>query len=154
MATPRKTAAKTAAPRKSPLAPTFPVQEPEAKVLGKFAQLEKEAVGELELLEPYVIGEDDGIVPDIVITEPVETERIVAMAILMEHGIAALSPQDFQPMLRAICGDAYERVWNELLAGKHYRVAGAFLVDVQKHFYGQRTAAAVGASGLPGKSPA
>lgn len=145
MATPRK----ATAPKPRRIAP---VQEPEKKVVGRFTALANEATKDFVPLDPYVIGEEDGILPDIVITEPVETERIVAMTMLLEHGIKNLSPQDFQPLLMAVCGEAYERVWSELLRGKHFKVTAAFLQDVQTHFYGQRPQGSNGASDVPGGS--
>lgn len=163
-ATPRKsptrTPRKAVAPRKA--ATSAAVTEPrlvevvaeETAPLGPFAQMAADATANYTPHEPYVIGESDGIFPDIVITEPVETERIVAMAMLFETDETKLNPQDFQPLLAAVCGDAYERVWSELLRGKHFAVTVGFLGILKQHFYGERKPAAAGASALPGKSGA
>lgn len=156
--TPRKSP--TRAPRKAAVkvadAVTAPriADEVEPAPLGRFAQLAADALADYTPSAPYVIGADDGIVPDIIITEPVETERVVAMSFLFEKDIRTMNPQDFKPVLAALCGDAFERVWDELLVGKHIAVAVAFVDDMKTHFYGAGKPASAGANKLPGKSGA
>ena len=155
---PRKAAApkaKVAAPtiEDAVTAPRLKDEEPAAP-LGRFAQLAAEATANYVPHEPYVIGADDGILPDIVITEPVETERVVAMAFLFDRDVRKMNPQDFQPVLSALCGDVFDRVWNELLVGKHIVVAAALVDDIKAHFYTLRKPVSAGTDALPGKSTA
>ncbi|WP_430332736.1 hypothetical protein [Rhodococcus sp. ACT016] len=112
--------------------PTTTANEPTEKKLGKFVQIEREAMADYVPREPYVI---DDVEPPIVITEPVETGRIVAIISCLNQ-VAGGVPEElvFEPMLRAVCGDAYDRVWTELLADKHFNVTGTFIEDVRKHF--------------------
>lgn len=116
--------------------------------LGHFAQLEREAMEGYVPAEPYVLKEFD---PPIVITEPVESGRIVAIAELYASG-GRLTPQRFLPVLKAICGDAFERVWTELLCNKHMNVAHRFMKDVQDHFSPKPAAGSNGAADVPGGS--
>lgn len=117
-----------------------------------FARLEREAMEDYEPRRPYVI---DDVEPPIVITDPVEAERLVALAELFAatREQRQIEPARFHPLLKAICGDAYDRVWEELLRKKHLRVAYAFLDDVQSWFAPNGPASAKGgASELPGGS--
>lgn len=110
----------------------------EAAVKGKFAQIVADAEDDDEPVEPYII---DDVYPAIIITEPIEYERVLPLAKLYSEKADKygrmrkdLDPKDFEPLLRALCGDAYDRVVDELLVGRHFRVARAFINDVQAHF--------------------
>lgn len=129
-----------------------PVEETK---VSRFAELEAEALADYEPADPYVI---DHVDPPIYITEPVESDRVVSMALLyrsndLEPG--KVDPANFHPLLRSICGDAYQRVWSELLAGKHLRVAYALMADIQRHFKPNGPAAGKnGVGAVPGGSSA
>lgn len=100
---------------------------------GLFARLESEAMEDYVPRLPYVIRD---VEPPIEITDPVETERVVALAELFAATKKGkqVDPSRFHPLLKAICGDAYDRVWDELLRKKHLRVAYRFLDEVQSWF--------------------
>ncbi len=130
-------------------APAVEAEVDDSKPLGRFAQLARDAVADYVPKKPYVLDEFD---PPIVITEPVETERIIAFAMLMDPSIE-VSPAQFQPLLQAVCGDVYPRVWTDLLRGKHFKVTSAFMRDVVTHFFPKGAAlASNGAGDVPGGS--
>lgn len=116
-----------------------------------FARLEREAMEDYTAPEPFVIAEAN---PPIVITAPVETHRVVAIAQIYSASQAGdIDPAQFHPLLRAVCGDAYERVWTEFLADRHYSVAYLFLLEIQKWFLPNGPAAVTGGGEeLPGGS--
>ena len=145
-AAPRKSTARKAAPRKTAekgepskvgsflsAAPEESVSKPAAGRPGRFAALRREALADYEPMEPYVIGEADGVVPDIVITEPVESERVIAMLIAFDSGDKMRS-SDLQPLMRGICGDAWDRIWNELLRGEHLSIMQGLMFDLVDYF--------------------
>ncbi|SLG40434.1 Uncharacterised protein [Mycobacteroides abscessus subsp. abscessus] len=124
----------------------------EATKVGLFAQLEAEAMEGINVHEPFVIDDVD---PPIVITEPVESDRVVALGILYRQtsGGDQIEPTQFHPLLRALCGNAYDRVWNELLRNAHINVTTRFIKALLDHFRPQGPAAGKGgAEAVPGGS--
>ncbi|BCN44702.1 hypothetical protein [Prescottella equi] len=116
-----------------------------------FARLEREAMEDYTPPKPFVIEEAN---PPIVITAPVETHRVVAISQIYAASQAGdIDPAQFHPLLRAVCGDAYDRVWMEFLADRHYNVAYLFLLELQRWFMPNGASAVTGGGEeLPGGS--
>jgi hypothetical protein len=103
----------------------------------KFATLTAEAKAKMDertrnnpVMPPFVIDDVD---PPIVITAPDNLERILVAA----EGFSAVERGDMgavMPVMRAICGDAFPRVWWLVREDKGVDRAMALLNALAKHF--------------------
>jgi hypothetical protein len=95
---------------------------------------------------PFVI---DDVSPPIVITMPDTLERQLALAELI-HPDGSFSASEALPMLRALCGSAFGRVWSLIKDDKDPNTAIALVQALMQHMYEQ--AGVEEAEELPGGS--
>jgi len=117
----------------------------------KFADLRAEAArrstGDPEpiQIEPFVI---DDVTPPIVITAPDTLERqlVISDAIARDGEFDA---SQALPLLKALCGDAFSRVWQLIRHDKNANTAIALVQTLVGHFYDQLE---IEAADVPGGS--
>lgn len=130
----RKTAAKKPAATKS-----------------RWATIRDQARKDHKPKEPYVF--DDTVDPPIIITAPDTVERVTAMAALIDLAKnddgtikTDVDPKNVVPMFRAICGDAFHRVWS-VVGPEPIEVLWPLFWDINDHF---ETVPGDDGEGLPG----
>jgi len=107
----------------------------------KFAQFREEAraitavAGEPEpMYPPFVI---DDVEPPIVITAPDTLERQLQIAELIgDEGTVNFTASQALPLLRALCGPAFPRVWALIRHDKDPQTAIALVQALTAHMYG------------------
>jgi len=109
---------------------------PAAATTYKFAEMQAEAAamgGEeaAEAWPPFVI---DDVTPPIVITAPDTLERQLQIAELIDNGEIGVGQA--LPLLRALCGDAFPRVWSLIKNDKNPNTAIALVQTLMAHMYG------------------
>jgi hypothetical protein len=80
---------------------------------------------------PFVI---DDVTPPIVITAPDTLERQLQIAELIQTG--DIEAGQVLPLLRALCGEAFPRVWSLIKNDKDSRTAVALVQTLAAHMYG------------------
>ena len=117
----------------------------------KFADLRAEAQAasaegeEQPEVPPFVI---DDVTPPIVITAPDTLERQLVIAEMIDVQ-GNFSAGQALPLLRALCGDAFPRLWMLIKNDRDPNTAIALVQSLVSHFY---AAIEVEAASLPGGS--
>lgn len=126
------------------------VVRPAAAATYKFAEMraEAQAMGGAEVQAPWPPFVIDDVVPPIVITAPDTLERQLQIAELIDGG--DITPGQALPLLRALCGDAFPRVWALIKNDTDSNTAIALVQTLVAHMYG---AIEGEASEVPGGSP-
>lgn len=130
-------AAKTTTARKAATKkPTADTQPAAAK--SRWATIRDQARKEHKPRDPYVF--DDTVTPPIVITAPDTVERVTALAALIDMAKnddgtikTDVDPKNVVPMFRAICGDAFQRVWS-VISNEPVEVLWPLFWDINDHF--------------------
>jgi hypothetical protein len=126
---------------------------PKASPTYKFAEMRAEAQA-MAIVEPTGLPESppfviDDVVPPIVITAPDTLERQLVIAELIDAG-GDFTVGQCLPLLRALCGDAFPRVWQLIRNDKDSNTAIALVQALVGHHY---PAFEGEASEIPGGSP-
>ncbi|MDH6678451.1 hypothetical protein M2284_002654 [Rhodococcus sp. LBL1] len=109
-----------------------------AVVKSRWATIRDQARKDHTPKDPYVF--DDTVVPPIVITAPDTVDRVTALAALVDMAKnddgtikTDVDPKNVIPMFRAICGDAFPRVWS-VISNEPVSVLWPLFWDINDHF--------------------
>lgn len=98
--------------------------------LSRFEQLRAEAKKELPVFEPYVL--DETLDPPLVIEPPIGLDaQLTVLGMADKNGDTEI--RNVKPMLHALCGKSFDRVW-DLLKDEPIEVAEAVVQDMWKFF--------------------
>ncbi|MDH6283123.1 hypothetical protein [Prescottella agglutinans] len=129
--------AKTTTARKTATKKTTADAKPVA-AKSRWATIRDQARKEHARKDPYVF--DDTVVPPIVITAPDTVDRVTALAALMDMAKnddgtirTDIDPKNVVPMFRAICGEAFPRVWS-VISKEPVSVLWPLFWDINDHF--------------------
>ncbi|WP_157224905.1 hypothetical protein [Nocardia thailandica] len=95
----------------------------------RWATMRDEARANRTPREPYAF---DAVDPPILITAPDTVERATALAEMIDAK-GGIDSAHLRRLIAAICGDAYERVW-EIIRDEPAEVLFALISDMNEHF--------------------